>query len=703
MINFNKHIQKNFKRMCQTGMLFRANITGRELWHLYLDSFEDGHDPMFRDPESSEHNCNHCNNFVRRYGNIVAIGEDGELMTLFDVHIHNEFSYEYMNPALKLSTAIYASGIKDVFFETRMDLNKLPYEKLERGQELFRLGINKNVKRYTREEAEKFGVVKPNEIRTFNHMFLDLPKEFVSNTSDSVEQITSFYRDKHNVFKRAIEEYSVDTLNTVEDLILQGSLLDGTAHLPAIKKMKAHLIAFNSKTSEHINKDNYFWKVTYNMEERIAKFRNTLIGVLCSELEEGLELVTVCTNWNKRVDPANYMKATAPITKRQIEDAQKFLIENNYEESFNRRHACIDDISASEIKHLNGSGNAMKSFSIFDKVAPTVGAKKLNFDYANKIAIEDFMEKILPNAESLEVYLENRMSKNMVNLTTSVNPESKKAFKWDNNFSWTMNGNLAGISLIQQAVKDAGGKINGVLRFSISWNEDGRSICDFDAHCYEPNRNLIYYGNKIGMFGGKLDVDMIRPSSMGVENIVYPSLERMVDGTYRFRIHNYDGGKNTGFKAQIEFDGEIFDYEVTKDIHGTVDIAQVTLKNGKFDIQHFIPHTSSSREIYGLDTNNFHKVNLMCLSPNHWGENNIGNKYYFFMLDGCKTSDKIRSFHVENLNKELADHRKVMEVVGTTNLLEPYEDQLAGVGFNSTIKDSVIVKVNNKELYNVVF
>ena len=78
---FNKQIEKQFDVMCKTGMLFRSNVSGNELWNLYLSSFED--EKIFRDPESSEHNCNCCKNFISRYGNIVSISKNGKIETLF--------------------------------------------------------------------------------------------------------------------------------------------------------------------------------------------------------------------------------------------------------------------------------------------------------------------------------------------------------------------------------------------------------------------------------------------------------------------------------------------------------------------------------------------------------------------------------------------------------------------------------------------
>ena len=131
-------------------------------------------------------------------------------------------------------------------------------------------------------------------------------------------------------------------------------------------------------------------------------------------------------------------------------------------------------------------------------------------------------------------------------------------------------------------------------------------------------------------------------------------------------------------------------------MRGEIGIATVTLKNGQFTIDHKIPATAGegvSKEIYGLETNQFHKVNLVCLSPNHWGTNNTGNKHYFFMLDSCKTTSDIRSFHNENLIPELANHRKVLEVLGTTNMIKPADNQLSGLGFNATVQDELIVKL----------
>ena len=63
------------------------------------------------------------------------------------------------------------------------------------------------------------------------------------------------------------------------------------------------------------------------------------------------------------------------------------------------------------------------------------------------------------------------------------------------------------------------------------------------------------------------------------------------------------------------------------------------------------------------------------------------------MLSNAKCPNSIRSFHAENLLPELAQHRKVLEIVGNTSMIEPSDKQLSGLGFNATVKDSLILKL----------
>lgn len=690
METVNQLIQAQFAKMCETGKLFRSSVSGSQVWDTYLSSFDN--DPIFRDPSSSVHNCNTCNNFIRRYGNIVAIDSQLNLLSIFDIDLLEDS--EYYASMKNLSNRIKSSGISEVFVETFNSLNSLPYESCKKSQNKYRLGIASNVKQYTADEAMKYGVVKAGEIRTFKHFHLDLPSQFVDQTGKSIEAIQAFHRDNKNVFKRGLDEISVDTLQLVKELIQQGSMLDGQTHLHKVEAFLNYAKVY--ATIDSNKKDHWCWDQSYNLN--IAKFRNELIGVLCTELAEGKDLNDAVKSWNIRVDPVNYMKVKPVITESQKARVSQFLEDNGFTESFDRRFATMDDINVSEILHSNVGSGKIKPVNLFDGVKTTPSRHKRNeFDNVETVSIEKFMSDILPNCSMIEAYLTNGHEGNLVSLTTANNPDSKRIFKWNNNFSWTYNGNLAGKSQIKQAVKSAGGKVDGVLRFSISWNEDGKSKVDFDAHAIEPDRTEIAYntykGRKTRM-SGMLDVDMIRPVVQGVENITWEDKSKMKDGTYRFFNRNFDQGFNNGFRAEVEFEGESFIYEYQGNAQADVNVATVTLKNGQFTIEHHLPVVDSiSKDLYGLSTNNFHKVNLICLSPNHW-DGQVGNKHYFFMLDGAKSPNSIRSFHNENLRAELLEFKREMEILGLIKQVESTDGQLSGLGFNCTINDELIVRLS---------
>jgi hypothetical protein len=686
---FSNLVAQQFTKMCNSDILFQSQVSGQKLWDTYINSFKPEHNKVFRDPDSTEHNCNLDKNFIRRYGNVVVLTKEYEIITMWDVELKEDSPY--FAPAKAMSDLLKSSKIANVFLETFNELNSLPYEKINKTQQVYRLGIEWNHKIYTQEEANKFGVVKAGKVYRFEHFYVDLPKKFVDFSGKSIESIQAEFRSDKDVFYRGLSEISLDTMLLVKDLANQGSLLNVDSYLPKLEKFIKFKQKFNKLVNIH---ENYCWVASHKLP--YAKFRNELIGTLCVELTEGAELNKACLDWNKRADPINYMKASAPITQKQIKEAEKFVKENGYVESFNRRFATIKDINVDEILHKNNPTSSVKNASIFDGVQASKSTqhKRSQFNNIEEIPIDKFMKDILPTCTSIEAFVENRMESNLVTLMTAEE-NCKLSFKWSNPFSWTYNGNLTGKSQIRENVKNAGGKIEGVMRCSLQWNDENtKGIVDLDLHC-NYNADKIYFGNRSHPFiSAYLDVDMIRPSNVGIENIIFTNKSHVRDGKYEFVVHNYDSGSNTGFKIEIEIEGQVYNYHYKKNLRGNVKIATVTVKKGVFEIEHHQDFSESSRKIWNIDTNEFHKVNLVCLSPNFWGDNEVGNKHYFFMLDNCKSDVSLRSFHNEYLNSELLNHRKVMEVLANTTMIEPASKQLCGIGFNATVRDEVILKLS---------
>ena len=288
---------------------------------------------------------------------------------------------------------------------------------------------------------------------------------------------------------------------------------------------------------------------------------------------------------------------------------------------------------------------------------------------------------------------------NMISLIAPENNGSPTLFKWDNGFSWAYRGNIT--DSMKEQVKHAGGKIDGVLRFSIRWNENGDNKDDLDAHCIEPNNNRISFMNKKQhASSGELDVDIINPGmKVAVENITWSNRNKMQKGVYKFHVNDYShvGGKS-GFSAEIEFDGQIHSFTYNKPLRRgeNVSVAEVTMHaDGSFTLKEKLSSSTSSKNIWGLPSNQFHPVSIAMCSPNYWDDQKgIGHKHFLFMLKDCKNDESPNGFFNEFLKEKFMEHKRVFEALGSKMRVADSENQLSGLGFSSTKHSTFICKVN---------
>ena len=719
-----KLVQEQFKNMLATGgnLLFRSNIEGELVWDAYLEGFKTH--PIFRSTESNVYNCNYCKSFFKHYGPIVAIDPNTlELITLFDMP---DVPEEYKKSFKDISDLIHAQGkVKDVFVETFSHLSdpRTPYEDCpKKDQPTYRIGVEHNIKRYLAEDVARWpnSGIKLNDVMTFRHFYLDLPRQFVVFGDESAESVMSKARSTQEAFKRILDEVSPEIMQTVIDLEENGSLLNATQYMESLKKCLDCAAEYRG-ISEEKKKENYVWLKSLTAKGAIIR-KGTSLGQLLENIAEGkMSLDDACTTYNKMVDPANYKKAKKAITQKEILPAQEFVEKNGYSESFDRRCATIEDIVADQVLFSNTDAAAAKTkVSIFDSIKPTAPVKtNVDFTKLSEVSIDEFMADLLPKCSNIELWLDNEHKNNFMTLLTSNNPNSKKIFKWDNNFSWTFGNNLTGVSQLNlgQAVQQRGGSVSGAIRFTHSWNELEPNQSLMDAHVFMPgydkrfNENCVndvypstrrvgWNCRKDPKSGGVQDVDYTAPAPEGyvpVENITFPNVTNMPEGTYIYKIHNWNF-RNTGGRgrAEIAFGGNVYQYvyPATKNKEW-VTVARVTLKDGRFTIEHVLPLAQQQPvEVFGIQTCQFHEVSLVCVSPNFWQEKGVGNKHYFFMLRGAKAPGKIRSIHNEFLINDLyTNHRRVMEVLGDQLKCESTENQLSGLGFNATVRDEVVLKL----------
>ena len=652
---FKKAISKKFEEM-QKHDLFITNVDKDDLWSTYLSSFPEGTNPIFI--ERTEHDCNCCKQFIRAVGNVVAI-IDNKLVSIWDVEVDNF----YQDVADAMSIAVKKKKkISNAF---------LHYEASA--------GTDKNVQHAQANNGDKADII-------FHHFYVGIHAKFVKKEYE-IGTILSKSKSNQAVFMRGMKELSLDAAETVLELIEQNSLYRGEEHEEAVKAFITQKKKFD-KIAKKLQ-GNYCWAIGY------SGVRNTAIGTLITDISDGVGLNKSVASFESKVAPANYKRSSAVVTKGMLDNAKKIVEELGIEPSLFRRYAHVDDITIPNV--LFADRKAKKEMGVLDDLVKTP-TKIKNLDKVEEVDIKTFVESILPKADSIEIMVDNNHINNFMSLIAPVNPDAPNILKWGNNYSWAYKGEVA--DSMKDRVKKAGGNITGDLRFSIQWNENNDNGNDFDAHCKEPNGNLIYY-QKRGQrqpSSGMLDVDIINPNGkVAVENIVYNDKSKMPEGDYLFRVHNFsDCGGRSGFRAEIEFDGVIHSYnhdKVIKD-HDFIDVAIVQLKKGVFSIASRLESSQTSNNIWGIDTHQFSRVSMIMNSPNHWDGEKTGNKHYFFMLEGCLNDQKARGFFNEFLNEDLREHRKVFEVLGSKLKCEESDNQLSGVGFSSTQRNQLLCKVS---------
>lgn len=663
---FKVAVAKQFQRMQQHPM-FRVDIDRDTLWTTYLASFPPGTNPIFR--QRTEYDCGCCKGFIRAIGDVVAV-IDGRVVSLWEVET-GEPGYNVV--AAALARTVLDRPIKEPF---------LHYEA--------HAGTDKNFEQLT------------DRTFTWNHFHVNIRPGFVER-KDVIPTTLSTQRSTYDVLERSLREITNDALDAVVDLIRQGSLYRGVEHLHAVEKfrdLQREYEAPGHPDGSENGRRAHIWMLALRESQSVSRIRNTAIGTLLTDLSEGKDLDAAVASFEAKVAPTNYKRPTALVTKAMIEKAKQKVEELGLTSALERRYARLPDITINNILFADRTAKRTLTGGVFDDLAAQVSERVKTMDGIEEVPIERFLAEVLPRADGLEVMLENRHAGNLVSLIAPVDPTAGQLFKWDNGFSWSYAGELA--DSIKERVKQAGGNVTGDLCCRLAWfNYD-----DLDLHMQGPGHHIYFaqrqcrYAHSMELMGA-LDVDMNAGAGRTrepVENIFYPSRRLMPEGNYRLLVNQFNRRESdkVGFEVEMDYLGDVtrFAYAMPMNTGATVEVASFSYSHvGGLKMISSLPSSQATRTVWGLPTQSFHRCHVMMASPNYWDGAGVGNKHFFFMLDGCANDGTARGFFNEFLRSNLDPHRKVFEMVGSKMKPAPATEQLSGLGFSSTKKDTLVCRV----------
>jgi len=467
---------------------------------------------------------------------------------------------------------------------------------------------------------------------------------------------------------------------TVLDLIEENAVYRGA-------EFKDQLLGFQQLQNKLRGGNEFLiWE---SLDAPAARLRNSAIGTLLQDLSEGQDVERAVKSFEAKVAPTNYKRPTAIITKSMVENAMKTIVELDLEPALQRRHACLSDVSVNSVLWVDGVTKGKLRGGIADMLMDEVKPAAFDHKQAKPIKIDEFLA--MQHKQGVKLYLDNPLVPHLVSLTAPVHPEVKRLFRWDNDFAWSYNGDVA--DSIKEKVKRAGGMVEGVaLRTSLAWfNFD-----DLDLHCQCP-QGRIYFGNKQGI----LDIDMNAGGQQSREAVENMRWVRPNEGIYEFAVNNYNRREvvDVGFVVEVEsaLGVHTFRYDKAVNNNETIPVCAIRVRNGQaveILISPDVKAGAASQDMWGLKTLDLVKVQAIVQSPNYWDGNAVGNKHWFFILEGCKNPQPCRGIYNEFLHPRLETHRKVFEMVGARSKCPVADEQLSGVGFSSTRQDQVIVTSN---------
>lgn len=664
MANFAKFadaVNKKLQSMSSTG-IYEINVEGQILWEKYLESFPVGTNNIFR--VNTEYDSSYDRNVLRRIGKLVTI-KNGKLDSIWDI---KGLEHPFDVVAKALSDFIKQYEISDKF---------ITWEK--------KFGFPKSTE-----------LCEDGKVRTWHHFYADIPQNcLVGRGTEDTRK--SDIRTTVEMAERAFNSLTDSALVTVKELIRDNAIYRGQEFKSTVERFSKLKASYDKAE----NKKLFLWSDA--TASPFARFKNTVIGTLVSDISDGIDIESAVKSFEFKVAPSNYKRPTALVTQAMVDNALKTIQDLGIETALQRRHAKLSDISVNNVLWINNEARKETKEGLAGLLAPTVTAVKPKASkQTTNINVKDFFDKVIPEATQIEVMFENTFVPNLMSLTAPVDKVVEPIFKWDNNFAWSYNGEIADAD-IKTRVKSAGGKIDVPLRVSLSWaNTD-----DLDIHAKTPQGH-IYFGNKQGVLDVDMNAHTLRTDP--VENLAW---KKPTNGKYEIIVHNYTrrNTTNTDFTLELECGSLLSQYHYVGNVRSdqTIKCISFDYENGSIKnlkVEKVLSGTTRSSDVWDVPTQTYVPVSTVMFSPNHWDGNNTGNKHYFFILKGCSNPDPVRGIYNEFLRNDLSAHRKVFELLGSKTQCPVTVDQLSGLGFSTTRTSEVLFKVTtnkSQRFYNVIF
>lgn len=616
--------------------------------------------------EQQHHTCNACKHFIRRYGGLVTIDDDGTVRPAF--WNINDTPELYRPSVFAMLKIIGKSRVNGVYYT-----NDRVW-----GQPV--TGI-------------------------WTHLAVRPPAHIIySDRAMTANQKRAEKLEDHGVLCRALDDFKIDHLRSAVNLLQSDALRRSDRFLPPVQWL------LNLKQIQD-NRHNLIWRAVATAPAGWCKPRSGVIGALLQDIGDGLSFDSVKARFAAATNSEVYQRAQTAPSDGAIRQAEKMFAELGLAPALDRRYARLDELPYGSVlwSPLPAAGTLLTD-SLFGHLRKPAAPTNQIVPPAKPITWEKFQRDVLPNARNIEVRIPSNADRFMA-LVTAANESAPPILQWDsednrNSFSWYY---ASGIDAeMRRRLVSAGAQVdNNDIRASLMWH----NFNDLDIHCVTPAGNQISFRNRRDYTGGWLDVDANAgggQTDRPVENIRWGKGQAR-NGTYRFYVCLYathrSGPIHTPFTVELEINGRVFSISGTTtrivgaDINRGIKVAEFVYRDGNVSMDHGseVQTAAASANAWNVAPNTYVPVTAIVPSPNLWnGGPKHNGQHAFFLLAGCRDEqDGVgRGFLTEMLKSDLHPVRSVLEAYNAQATIMGKEDATAcGIGISKDGTGDLIVRV----------
>lgn len=382
--NFIARINERFQAI--TGPLFQTDAPG--LYEAYLASFAPGDDRQY-------HTCTCCRQFIERFGGVVSVNDEGELVPAF--WNTADAPLQYLEAISAMAKIVKRSCITMPFLSSEK-----VYGSPVTGQ------------------WHHFAVVPP------------AARVFKATPLKNAHQAASEKREDLNTVLAALHEYNPATVTTALSLLKADTLPNAAAVLGQAQflfDLHAERNTIAPGRADH--RRNLTWRAVALAPAGFCHPRSSMIATLLDDIAAGKTFDQAKAAWAAKMHPLAYQRPQAAPTAGAIAAAERDFEKLGAASALKRRFATLADI-LEKVWEPKAPAKPAAAGGIFGGLKPKGATVPASSMRAPPITItwDKFQRMVLPTVDSMEIYVP-QSPQCFVAMTTAADPDALPILQWD--------------------------------------------------------------------------------------------------------------------------------------------------------------------------------------------------------------------------------------------------------------------------------